>query len=129
MPDIFSGKAMRVDTKDWTIVVHGGAGAMRSMGAEKEAEYRKGLHLATVDGAEVLKRGGGALEAAIAAVRSMEAGGAFNAGHGSCLNLDGVIEVDAAVMDGGGLSIGAIAAVPAVANGVMVADAVRRLSP
>jgi beta-aspartyl-peptidase (threonine type) len=126
---VLIGEVRQMERVSWTIVIHGGAGAMRSMGAQKEAEYREGLRVSVLAGASVLRDGGSALSAAMAAVRSMEAGGAFNAGHGSCLNLDGVIEVDAAVMDGHDLSMGAIAAAPGIANGVMVADAIRQNSP
>ena len=118
-----------MESSSWTIVIHGGAGAMRSMGADKERAYREGLRASLLAGAAELRSGGTALNATIAAVRVMESCGAFNAGQGSCLNLDGVIEADAAVMDGGDLSMGAIAAAPDIANGVTVAEAIRTRSP
>ena len=51
---------------DWVIVVHGGAGAMRSMSAEKEAEYRAGLAAAVDAGTSVLETGGTAAAAVVA---------------------------------------------------------------
>lgn len=102
---------------------------MRTMSAEKEAEYRGGLVIAIESGAQVLKTGGTAIDAVVAAVSSMEAGGAFNAGQGSCLTLDGEIEVDAAVMDGADLSYGAIAGVPGLSNAVALAERIRTDSP
>ena len=122
-----TGQAMD-SSMSWTIVVHGGAGAMRSMGAEKEAEYRSGLADSVRAGVSVLKAGGHAMAAAIEAVSSMERSGAFNAGRGSCLNLDGDIEADAAVMCGDDLSYGAIAAVPGCSNGIHLAEAIRTQS-
>ncbi|MBV71145.1 MAG: hypothetical protein CMH52_07310 [Myxococcales bacterium] len=121
---------MGLETKKrWVVLVHGGAGAMRSMGPEKEAQYRKGLADAVCAGADCLLRGGQAMKSALAAVRSMELSGAFNAGHGSCLTADGLIEADAAVMDGADLSYGAVAAVPRLGNAVMLAEAIRTQSP
>jgi beta-aspartyl-peptidase (threonine type) len=98
------------------------------MGADKEASYRLGLKAATLAAAEVLKGGGHALESAIAAVRHMELSGAFNAGLGSCLTEAGIIETDAAVMDGADLSYGAVAAVPELGNAVEVAEGIRKHS-
>ena len=119
----------KMDKQQWTIVIHGGAGAMRTMGPDKEAAYRTGLTNAVQAGAEVLRRDGTALDAAISAVRFMEACGVFNAGLGSCLTLDGKIEADAAVMNGQDLSYGAVAAVPGLGNAVALADAIREGSP
>ncbi len=113
------------DTTPWVIVIHGGAGAMRTMGADKEAAYRAGLRTATLRGAACLGRGGRAVDAAVEAVAAMEESGDFNAGHGSCLTTAGEVEVDAAVMNGADLGYGAVAAVPGLGNAVRLADAVR----
>ena len=113
---------------DWVIVIHGGAGAMRSMGADKEALYRAGLESAVLRGAQCLRDGGLAVEAAVEAVAAMEARGDFNAGHGSCLTTAGQVEVDAAVMNGADQGYGAVAAVPALGNAVRLADVVRTKS-
>ncbi|MEE2789165.1 MAG: isoaspartyl peptidase/L-asparaginase [Myxococcota bacterium] len=119
---------MDCETHEWVIVVHGGAGAMRSMGADKEALYREGLDRATRLGARCLADGGQAVDAVVLAVRDMEASGHFNAGHGSCLTTAGKVEVDAAVMNGADLGYGAVAAVPGIGNAVALADAVRQHS-
>ncbi len=111
------------------LVIHGGAGAMRSMGADAEALYRAGLKEAARIGGVVLSSGGSAREAVVAAVQSMEESGAFNAGRGSALCESGVIEADAAVMDGGTLGTGAVAALPNVTNAVTVANALVEGSP
>jgi beta-aspartyl-peptidase (threonine type) len=102
---------------------------MRAMGPDKERAYRAGLSRATTRGALCLAEGGAALDAATAAVAEMEASGDFNAGLGSCLNLEGHVEADAAVMRGRDLDYGAVAAVPHLGNAVEMADAVRRHSP
>ena len=111
------------------ILIHGGAGAMRSMSAEAEAAYRKGLKVAVDAGFTVLDNGGSAREAVVAAVRSMESSTAFNAGRGSALSMGGHIEADAAVMEGTHLETGAVAAVPHLTNAVQIADAVLDRSP
>jgi len=113
----------------WTIVIHGGAGAMQLMSSARERSYRRALAAALRAGAAPLAGGGEALAAVIAAVRSMEDSAVFNAGPGSCLDRRGEIEADAAVMLGSDLSIGAVGAVPGVGNAVELAEAVRRHSP
>ncbi len=108
--------------------MHGGAGAMRTMGPEKERAYRAGLDAALRAGAEHLSSGGDAVTAAIAAVSHMERCGHFNAGRGSGLTLAGEVEVDAAVMVGTDLSYGSVAAVPGLINAIELAEMVRTAS-
>ncbi|HMG21278.1 MAG TPA: isoaspartyl peptidase/L-asparaginase, partial [Kofleriaceae bacterium] len=48
----------------------------------------------------------------------------FNAGTGAALTRDGTVETDAAVMDGDSRRVGAVAAVPDLANPVLLARAV-----
>ena len=102
---------------------------MRHMGQGKEATYREGILAAARQGAEILSNEGTAIDACVAAVRLMEASGAFNAGAGAGLTVDGLVEVDAAVMRGRDASIGAVAAVPGIANPVEIAELVRTNSP
>ncbi|UOD30027.1 isoaspartyl peptidase/L-asparaginase [Massilia violaceinigra] len=98
------------------IVVHGGAGTSRDN--EDGCTRAAGLALAA------LERGGDALDAAVAAVVSMEDDGRFNAGTGSVLCLDGQsIEMDASVMDTHG-RLGCVACITQVQNPVLVARAV-----
>src|SRR5260370_42641019 len=53
--------------------------------------------------------GGGALAAAVAAVRHMEDEPLLNAGIGACLNPDGEVDLDAGVMEGAALRAGGLA--------------------
>ena len=98
------------------VVVHGGAGASR--------EHEDGCVLAARRALAQLEVTSDALDAAIAAVTTLEDDGRFNAGSGSVLGLDGAtIEMDASSMDTRG-RLGAIAAVQGVKNPVQLARAV-----
>ena len=114
----------------YTIVIHGGAGTIRKdkMTKEKEAEYLKGLSTALDVGYQVLEKGGSAVEAAKAAVMSLEDNILFNAGRGSVFAKDGSQEMDAAIMDGKTLDAGAIAAVRNIKNPIELAYEVLRNS-
>ena len=91
------------------VLVHGGAGDMEQ---SREADALAGCEAAARAGHAVLAGGGDALNAAIASVRVLEDNPLFNAGVGSVLSREGDVEVDAAVMRGSDLGVGAIAAVP-----------------
>ena len=100
-------------TNPWKLVIHGGAGAMRPAHGDPdhEARARQGLRDALDAGAEVLGKGGSSVDAVEAAVRILEDDPCFNAGRGSTLNAEGVVELDAAIMDGSHRRAGAVAGV------------------
>ncbi|MEO7814819.1 MAG: isoaspartyl peptidase/L-asparaginase [Sphingomicrobium sp.] len=95
----------------WTLVIHGGCGAMRpaTLSPDAEERARTGLEAALDAGEAVLRGGGGALDAVEAAARVLEEDPAFNAGRGSVLTTDGQCELDAAIMDGRDRRAGAVA--------------------
>lgn len=103
------------------ILVHGGAGRVA---AERYDRLRAGVRAAAEAGNAVLAAGGSALDAVIAAVRVLEDDPEFNAGTGAALTRDGTVETDAAVMDGDTQRAGAVAAVPDLANPIVLARAV-----
>jgi beta-aspartyl-peptidase (threonine type) len=103
------------------ILVHGGAG---DMDPAREGDAIAGCEKAARVGDAVLRQGGAALDAVVAAVRVLEELPHYNAGVGAVLSREGTVEVDAAVMRGSDLAVGAIAAVPNAANGVELARAV-----
>lgn len=84
------------------LALHGGAGTLRraELSPQREAMYRAGLEAALEAGHAVLRQGGAALDAVTAAVCMLEDDALFNAGRGSVFNEQGVIEMEAAVMDG-----------------------------
>lgn len=110
----------------YSIIVHGGAGEIDPASLpERLAGCRKAAEV----GYAVLKRGGSAVDAAMAAVVVLEDDPLFNAGTGSTLNTLGRVETDAAIMDGASLRAGAIAAVSGIRNPVRLAHAVMVHTP
>ncbi|MBN1954010.1 MAG: isoaspartyl peptidase/L-asparaginase [Anaerolineae bacterium] len=108
-----------------TIVVHGGAGEIPE--ADRPAHV-EGCRRAAQAGWEALAAGGSALDGVEAAVRVMEDDPTFDAGHGSFLNAVGEVELDAIVMNGHDLSLGAVAAVQRVRHPVSLARLVMQKS-
>jgi beta-aspartyl-peptidase (threonine type) len=108
-----------------TIVVHGGAYDIPS---ETHQAHVDGCRRAAEAGWAVLARGGPALDAVEAAVRVMEDDPTFDAGYGSFLNAAGEVELDAIIMDGRDLDLGAVAAVQRVRHPVTLARLVMTAS-
>lgn len=107
----------------YAIAVHGGAGTIARDGTD-EAPYHEGLARALRAGEAVLAAGGSALDAAQAAVMSLEDEPLFNAGRGSVYTAERTHEMDAGLMDGATLAAGAVAGVRTVRNPVALARAV-----
>lgn len=100
------------------LIVHGGAGEW------KEADHAaalSGCQNAVEAGLALLVQGQSALDAVEAAVLSLEANPAFNAGYGAVLNRDGFVEMDALIMDGDDGRFGAVAAVQRIEHPVSLA--------
>jgi beta-aspartyl-peptidase (threonine type) len=109
------------------IIVHGGAGDRTPEGVNSGAPddpRLEGARRACAAGAELLARGGSALDAVEAAVRALEDDPLFNAGTGSTLTAAGDVELDASIMDGERLRCGAVAVVKDVRNPISLARAV-----
>ncbi len=104
----------------WALLVHGGAGDVPR--ASLPAQIA-GCRAAAAAAADVLRQGGSALDAAQRAVETLEDDPKFNAGTGGCLNADGDLELDAALMDGRLLRAGAVAALPPFKNPIAIARA------
>lgn len=112
------------------IAIHGGAGTIsRSLlTPEKEKAYRQGLSDALTSGENILRAGGSAMDAVIAAVVSLEDCPLFNAGRGSVFTAEGFHEMDASLMRGDNLDAGAVAGVSGVKNPVLLAKAIMEKS-
>ena len=115
----------------WTLMIHGGCGAMRSdtVPPEQEERARAGLAEALDAGEAILAGGGSALDAVEAAARVLEEDTAFNAGRGCVLTAEGHAELDAAIMDGATRRCGAVAGLRTTRAPVNAARAVMEHSP
>jgi L-asparaginase / beta-aspartyl-peptidase len=105
----------------WSVLVHGGSGDLPATLVDPHVE---GCRRAALAAAQVLRAGGSALDAVERAVVVLEDDPQFNAGTGACLNEEGLIELDAAIMEGAGLRGGGVCALPPFANPIAIARAV-----
>jgi L-asparaginase / beta-aspartyl-peptidase len=111
-----------VPAVEWALAIHGGAGAPdRSLPETEKQAYLASLERALKLGQAVLEGGGASLDAVEAVVRDLEDDPLFNAGRGAVFNADGVVELDASIMDGRTLGCGGVAAVKTVKNPVSLA--------
>lgn len=101
-----------------SIIVHGGAG---DIALDYHEIARRGCQEAALIGWRVLQAGGSSLDAVEAAVCALEDNPAFNAGTGACLNIDGNIELDAGIMDGRTLNLGAVTGVERIKHPISLA--------
>ena len=116
---------------NWSLMIHGGCGAMRPdrLPPAQEDRARAGLSAALDAGEAILASGGSSLDAVEAAARVLEDNPAFNAGRGSVLAADGRVELDAAIMDGRDRRAGAVAGLATTRAPVSAARAVMEHSP
>ena len=117
--------------KNWTLVIHGGAGTIDRdrITPEQDKAIRTALDAALAAGEKVLAGGGDALDAVQAAVVVLEDDPNFNAGRGAVFTYEGINELDAAVMRGDTRAAGAVTGVTATKNPVKLARAVMEKSP
>lgn len=100
------------------IIVHGGAWDI----PEKLVKpHREAVRKAAIKGFRILEDGGSALDGVEAAVNVMEEDPNLDAGRGAFLNMDGVVELDAIIVDGSTLKFGAVAAVKNVVKTISLA--------
>lgn len=109
-----------------SLIVHGGTG---SWPQEALLDAEEGVREACAAGWRVLDAGGSALDAVEAAVRVMEDAPCFDAGRGSYANMLGEAEMDAIIMDGKTLNLGAVAAVKGVRHPISLARLVMTHTP
>ncbi len=100
------------------LIVHGGAW---SIPAELENAHLEGVRRAVTDTLPKLQDGCSALDAVQAAVEILEDDPTFDAGRGSFLNAAGEVELDAMIMDGATLRLGAVAAIQNILHPIAVA--------
>ncbi|MDW2024931.1 MULTISPECIES: isoaspartyl peptidase/L-asparaginase [unclassified Vibrio] len=117
-------------TKPFSIAIHGGAGTIlrEQMSNELQQSILADLEASVKAGYQILEKGGDALDAVIAAVKVLEDSPNFNAGKGSVLTNNEMVEMDASVMDGRNQAAGAVAGVRHIKNPIELARDVMRNS-
>lgn len=113
--------------QDYSLMIHGGAGALDVLGDKAmAAAFRSSVGQVLEQGRQMLQGGGDALDVVAACAMLLEDDPLFNAGRGSVLHEAGGIEMDAAIMDGRDLAAGAVAGVHHIANPILLAQHVMR---
>jgi beta-aspartyl-peptidase (threonine type) len=107
--------------KKFALAVHGGAGPDSDHIKKNMEGYKKGIEDALNAGYAMLEKGGSALDAVEAAVRSLEDNPLFNAGRGAAINDAGEVQLCSSITDGKKLQMGAVAIVKNVKNPVSLA--------
>ncbi len=107
------------------LIVHGGAWDIPDDAVEA---CQEGCRRALEAGWNAFEKGGSAVDAVEAAIVVLEDAPIFDAGIGSHLNRDGVVQLDAILMRGDTLKAGAVSAVERVRNPLRLARAVMEKS-
>lgn len=117
-------------TQPFAIAIHGGAGTIlrEQMSDALRMDILATLEQAVRAGYQLLVEGADALDAVVAAVTVLEDSPLFNAGKGSVLTHNEMVEMDASVMHGAAREAGAIAGVRHIRNPIQLARDVLRHS-
>lgn len=117
-------------SKPFSIAIHGGAGTIlrEQMSEQLKQSILAELAASVNAGHQILERGGDALDAVVAAVKVLEDSPNFNAGKGSVLTHNEMVEMDASVMDGRNQAAGAVAGVRHIKNPIELARDVMQKS-
>ncbi|MBR9789073.1 MAG: isoaspartyl peptidase/L-asparaginase [Vibrionaceae bacterium] len=116
--------------KPFSIAIHGGAGTIlrEQMSDSLQQAILTDLETAAKVGHQILANGGASLDAVVAAVKVLEDSPHFNAGKGSVLTHNEMVEMDASIMDGRNLAAGAVAGVRHIKNPIELARDVMQKS-
>ncbi|WP_018861502.1 isoaspartyl peptidase/L-asparaginase family protein [Thioalkalivibrio sp. ALJ3] len=112
-------------SESFSLMIHGGAGRIREAQDPLVAEQYHAAILRVLEaGREHLTRGERALDTVEYCAALLEDDPLFNAGTGAALTREGTVELDAAIMDGTTLGVGAVGAVRGIANPIRLARAI-----
>ena len=114
----------------FAIVIHGGAGTIlkKNMSEKMELAYNQKLKEALNIGYKILDEGGSSIDAVESTIKVLEDSELFNAGKGSVLSNDEIVEMDASIMYGRNLDAGAISGVKTIKNPISAARSVMEKS-
>jgi beta-aspartyl-peptidase (threonine type) len=110
--------------------VHGGAGTIlkKNMSDKMELAYKLKLEEAINAGYNILENNGSSKDAVEETIKILENSELFNAGKGSVLSNEAVVEMDASIMNGQNLNAGAISGVKTIKNPISAARLVMEKS-
>jgi beta-aspartyl-peptidase (threonine type) len=108
-------------SKKFVVQIHGGAWDIPQ---ELIAAHHRGVRAAREAAVAALEQGARPVDAIVVALKVMENDPTFDAGHGSFLNENGEVELDAGIMEGATLRTGAVASIGSFANPSEIALAV-----
>jgi len=108
----------------WSIIAHGGA---KDISKDEEKSNKEGLYEAIKIGSKILSSKGTAIDAVLEVVKMLEKNPAYNAGLYGCVkNEEGMVNLDASIMDGKTLDIGAVAGLRNIEHPIAVAKELLR---
>lgn len=114
----------------FTLVIHGGAGAMpRDLEASRREAYVASMAAALRLGCAALQEGESSIDVVATVITALEDDPLFNAGKGAVMTREGRHELDASLMQGWDHSCGAVAGVRTVKNPIQLARAVMEHTP
>ncbi len=105
----------------YALIIHGGAGAQPGMDYTQQTAHMDAL---IREGQRQLIAGTDALSVVEAMVADLEQSGLYVAGKGSAPNMEGIIELDASIMDGREQRAGAVAAISNIVSPIKAARCV-----
>lgn len=111
-----------VETPEYAIAIHGGAGVIsKDLPEEVREGYLSSLEAALTIGRDHLAGGGTSMDAVVLVVQFLEEDPRFNAGRGAVYTNEGKHELDASIMDGSNLAAGAVSMVTTVKSPIELA--------
>jgi L-asparaginase / beta-aspartyl-peptidase len=109
-------------SNSYSLMIHGGAGALEDLKYEaSDSAFQQSVTTILEAGRERLAQGDRALEVVEYCAMLLENDPLYNAGHGSVLNAEGRVEMDAALMEGRDLRAGAVACIQNIKNPIALA--------